>query len=184
MSPHSARLSPLIGETSWRIEHGALVQQRGKAILNLPLSGLTRLTLIPAGARRLYPSAVAVFGSRRLTIPSASFGPRGVEPRTASFAVLVRDLANQASANAPKARFMLAGATDRRGPLVWAIALIGAGALVMALMSFNPAAAAIGVSLAARMAFIGLLLGAALPWIGDGGRDFDPAAIPEHVLQG
>lgn len=179
---HSARLSPLIGETSWAIADGALVQQRGKTILSLPLSGLTRLTVVPAGPRRPYPSATAAFGLRRVTIPSASFGPRGVEPRSDSFTSLVRDLARQGTAAAPKARFVLAGATDRRSPLLWAIALIGAGAVVMALMSFNPAATGIGVSLASRMAFIGLLLGAALPWLGPGGRDFDPAAIPTGVL--
>ena len=54
--------------------------------------------------------------------------------------------------------------------------------LVMALMSFNPAAAGIGLSLAARLAFVALVLGAVLPWIGPGGRDFDPAAIPGGAL--
>ncbi len=182
MSRHSARLSPLIGETTWAIADGALIQSRGKSTLALPLSGLTRMTLIPAGPRRPYPSASLAFGMRRLTVPSASFGPRGVEPHTDSFSALVRDLALEAKAAAPKARFVLAGATDRRSPLVWAIALIGAGALVLALMSLSPAAAGIGVSLAARMAFVALLLGAALPWMGPGGRDFDPAAIPSEAL--
>lgn len=182
MTSHAARLSPLLGETSWRIEDGVLIQQRGKTSLALALSGLTRMTLIPAGPRRPYPSAALAFGVRRLTVPSASFGPRGVEPRTDSYTAFVRALAVQARGQAPKARFLLAGATDRRGPLLWAIALIGAGALVMVLMSFNPAAAGIGLSLAARMAFVGLLLGAVLPWIGPGGREFDPAAIPNAAL--
>jgi hypothetical protein len=184
VSRHSARLSPLIGETTWAIADGVLIQSRGKTSLALPLSGLTRMTLIPAGPRRAYPSASLAFGMRRLTVPSASFGPRGVEPRSDSFSALVRDLALQAKAAAPKARFVLAGATDRRSPLVWAIALIGAGALVMGLMSFSPAAAGIGVSLAARMAFVALLLSAALPWMGLGGRHFDPAAIPPGALHG
>jgi hypothetical protein len=184
VSSHSARLSPLIGETTWAIVDGVLIQSRGKATLALPLSGLTRMTLIPAGPRRAYPSASLAFGMRRLTLPSASFGPRGVEPRSESFSVLIRDLARQAKAASPAARFVLAGAIDRRSPLVWAIALVGAGALVMALMSFSPAAAGIGVSLAARMAFVALLLGAALPWMGPGGRDFDPAAIPAGALRG
>jgi hypothetical protein len=182
VSSHSARRSPLIGETTWRIDKGVLIQSRGKTTLALPLSNLTRMTLIPTGPRRAYPSADLAFGMRRITVPSAGFGPRGVEPRGDSFAALVQDLALQARAAAPKARFVLAGATDRRSPLVWAIALIGAGALVMALMAFSPSAAGIGVSLAARMAFVALLLGAALPWMGPGGRDFDPAAIPAGAL--
>jgi hypothetical protein len=182
VSVHAARLSPLTSETTWAIADGMLIQSRGKGKLTLPLSGLTRMTLIPAGPRRAYPSASLAFGMRRVTVPGASFGPRGVEPRAESFSALVREMAKQAKTAAPKARFVLAGATDRRSPLLWAIALIGAGALVMALMSFSPAAAGIGVSLAARMAFIGLLLAAALPWIGPGGRDFDPAAIPSGVL--
>jgi len=184
VSAHSARLSPLTGETTWAIADGALIQSRGKATLALPLSDLTRMTLIPAGARRAYPSASLAFGLRRITVPCASFGRRGVEPRTTSFSAFVRDLAAQANAAAPQARFMLAGATDRRTPLLWAIALVGAGALVMALMSLSPAAAGIGVSLAARMAFVSLLLGAALPWMDPGGRDFDPVAIPDGVLHG
>ena len=184
MSTHSARLSPLTGETTWAIVDGALIQRRGKTTLALPLSGLTRMTLIPAGPRRAYPSASVAFGMRRVTVPGASFGPRGVEPRTESFSALARDLAAQARTAAPKARFVLAGANDRRTPLLWAIALIGAGALVMGLMSFSPTAAGIGVSLAARMAFVGLLFGAALPWLGSGGRAFDPAAIPADALHG
>ena len=155
-----------------------------KTTLALPLSGLTRVTLIPAGPRRAYPSASLAFGIRRVTVPGASFGPRGVEPRTESFSALVRGLAAQAGTAAPKARFVLAGAADRRTPLLWAIALVGAGALVMALMSFSPTAAGIGISLAARMAFVGLLLGAALPWMDPGGRAFDPAAIPAGALPG
>lgn len=184
MSTHSARLSPLTGETTWAIVDGALIQRRGKTTLALPLSGLTRMTLIPAGPRRAYPSASLAFGIRRVTVPGASFGPRGVEPRSESFSALVRDLAAQAGTAAPKARFVLAGAADRRTPLLWAIALVGAGALVMALMSFSPTAAGIGTSLAARMAFVGLLLGAALPWMDPGGRAFDPAAIPAGALPG
>ncbi len=184
MTRHSARLSPLIGETTWAIEDGVLIQSRGKATLALSLSRLTRMTLIPAGPRRAYPSLSLTFGMRRVSIPSASFGPRGIEPRNDSFARLARDLALQARTAAPKARFVLAGASDRRSPLVWAIALIGAGALVMGLMAFSPAAVGLGVSLAARMAFIALLLGAALPWLSPGGRDFDPAAIPNDILHG
>ena len=184
MSAHSARLSPLTGETTWAIVDGVLIQSRGKTTLALPLPDLTRMTLIPAGRRRAYPSASLAFGMRRVTVPGASFGPRGVEPRIESFSALVRDLAAQAGSAAPKARFVLAGATDRRTPLLWTIALVGAGALVMALMSFSPAAAGIGVSLAARMAFVGLLLGAALPWLASGGREFDPAAIPAGALHG
>ncbi len=184
MSRHSARLSPLIGETTWAIENDVLIQKRGKTTLALPLSGLTRMTLIPAGPRRAYPSLSLAFGMRRISVPAASFGPRGVEPRTQTFSALVHDLAVQARAAAPKARFVLAGAADRRSPLVWAIALIGAGALVMALMAFSPSAAGIGVSLAARTAFVALLLVAALPWMSPGGRDFDPAAIPDGVLHG
>ncbi|MDB5451583.1 MAG: hypothetical protein JWO33_161, partial [Caulobacteraceae bacterium] len=88
MSSHSARLSPLIGETTWRIEDGVLIQQRGKTTLALPLSNLSRMTLIPAGPRRAYPSAGLAFGRRRVTVPSASFGPRGVEPRSDSFSAL------------------------------------------------------------------------------------------------
>jgi hypothetical protein len=179
---HSARLTPLVGETAWRLEDGVLIQQRGKTTAAYPLSALTRLTLNPAGARRPYASASLAFGLRRLTIPSASFGARGVEPRADSFASLLRALCLQAKAAAPKARFVLAGGVDRRSPLLWAICLIGAGALSMAMMSFNPASAGIGLSLAARMAFVGLLLGAVLPWLGPGGRDFDPAAPPSGVL--
>ncbi len=182
MIEHVARLTPLAAETAWRIEGGALIQSRGKTKATFALADLTRLTLIPAGARRPYPSANLAFGLRRITIPSAGFAGRGVEPRSATFAALIRAIAQQASAASPKARFVMTDAVDHRSPLLWAIVLIGVGSGVMAMMSVNPAAAGIGLSLAARMAFVGLLLGAALPWMGTGGREFDPLSIPPGVL--
>jgi hypothetical protein len=182
MTTHSARLTPLSPLTVWRLEAGVLRQATGKTSIAYALPDLSRLTLIPAGPRRPYPSVALVFGLKRVTIPSASFGSRGVEPHPESFSALVRDLARQGKTAAPKARFVLTGTADRRTPLLWAIALIGIGALAMAMMSFNPASAGIGLSLASRLAFVGLLLGAVLPWIGPGGRDFDPGAIPAGVL--
>ena len=182
MTTHSARLTPVSPQTVWRLEGGVLRQDSGKSRAVYRLSDLTRLTLVPAGPRRAHPCAVLAFGLKRLTLPSASFGARGVEPHPESFSALVRALCRQGAAAAPKARFVLAGTADRRSPFVWGIVLTGLGALAMLAMSFTPASMGIGLSLASHLAFAGLLLGAVLPWIGPGGRDFDPGAIPAGVL--
>jgi hypothetical protein len=182
MTTHSARLTPVSPQTVWRLDGGVLRQDSGKARAAYPLSDLTRLTLIPAGPRRAHPSAILVFGLKRLTIPSASFGSRGIEPHPESFSALIRALCRQGAAAAPKARFILAGTADRRSPFVWGIVLTGLGALAMLSMSFDPASVGIGLSLASRLVFVGLLLAAVLPWIGPGGRDFDPRAVPAGVL--
>ena len=184
MTTHTARLTPVSPPTLWRLDAGVLRQETGNAILALPLADLTSLTLIPAGPRRAHPSAVLMFGLKRVTIPSASFGARGVEPHPESFSALVRDLGRQGKAAAPNARFRLAGGADRRSPFVWGIALTGLGALAMLAMSFSPASMGIGLSLASHLVFVSLLLGAALPWIGPSGQPFDPAAIPPGVLPG
>lgn len=182
MTAHSARLTPVSPLTVWRLDGGVLRQDSGKSGAAYPLSDLSRLTLVPAGPRRAHPAAILTFGLKRLTIPSASFGSRGIEPHPESFSALIRDLCRHGPAAAPQARFTQAGTADRRGPFVWGIVLTGIGALAMLAMSFTPASMAIGLSLASHLAFAGLLLGAVLPWIGPGGRDFDPAAIPKGLL--
>ena len=183
MSPsYAARLSPLAAETVWSLEDGALIEQRGKTRAVHPLSAFSRMTLIPAHARRPHPSAVLRFGRRRLPIPAAAFGPRGVVAQPAAFSAFVRVLAAQARAAAPDARFVLLDGEDRRSPLIWAIALLAAGALGMLLTSIGSVTGGLGLSLAARLVFVALLLAAALPWLRARDQGFDPLAIPRGVL--
>ena len=179
---YAARLSPLSGETTWTLQDGALIERRGKASRSYPLTSLTRMTLLPAQARRPHPSAALRFGLKRLVIPAAGFGLRGIETQLTAFSGFVRILAAQAGAAAPAARFVLAGGVDRSSPLIWAIILLGAGATGMLLASMNSVTSSIGLSLASHMIFAGLLLAAVLPWLKLTDHSFDPLRISETVL--
>ena len=80
-------------------------------------------------------------------IAAAGFDRRRVETHLPTYGAFVRALAAEAAAIS-KARFVLAGAVDRRSPLTWAIALLGAGAFGMLLTAMSSAARSIGLSLA------------------------------------
>lgn len=179
---YRARLTPLSGETCWTLDDGALTEQRGKRTARYPLAGLTGITLNPAQARRPHASLALRFGWRRVSIPSAGFGPRGVEAHPATFSAFARALAAQAQDQAPGARFAVARGTDLRSPLVWAIVLLAAGAAAMLLTSLGSVAGGLGLSLAARLAFVALLLGCVLPWLEAADPRLDPLAIPDSLL--
>ncbi len=183
MTDYAARLSPLGGETRWTLEGAALTTEaRGKTSALHPLGGLTCFILVPALPRRPHPSLILHFGQRRLAIPAASFGPRGIEPRLAEFSAFARALAAEGRAAAPAARFVMAGGADHRSPLIWAIALLGAGAGGMVLTAFGSVTGGLGLSLAAWLAFAALVLAAILPWLSAPELGFDPLAIPSSIL--
>lgn len=146
-STYATRPSPLSGETHWTLQDGRLIQQRGKSRIVHPLSGLSRMTLLPAKARRPHPCVTLRFGRNRVMIPAASFDRRRMETHLPTYSAFVRTLAAEAAA-VSEARFVLAGAVDRRSPLIWAIALLGAGAFGMLLTAMSSAARSIGLSLA------------------------------------
>lgn len=179
---YSARLSPFGPETVWSLDGGVLTQQRGARRSPHPLTGLTRFSLAPASARRPHPSLRLWFGARLVAIPSAGFGRRGVEAHAASFAAFARALAAAAAQASPKARFTLASGSDRRAPLIWAIALLAAGAAGMLLTAFSSVVGGLGLTLAAWLAFAALLLSCALPWLGGTKAQFDPLAIADTLL--
>jgi hypothetical protein len=181
-SRYAARLSPLGPETAWSIDGAAIVQQCGKSYRVHALATLDELTLNPAMPGRAHPSVTLRFGSRRMTIPSASYGVGGVRATPQEFSHFVRALAPIAQRASVSARFLVAGGKDYRGQLVWMVALLAAGAVGLALTAISSVTRGLGLSLAAWLAFAALLAAAVLPWITRAEGRFDPEAIPDGLL--
>ncbi|USQ96784.1 hypothetical protein [Caulobacter sp. RL271] len=177
---HRARLALFQPETVWTLEAGTLVETRGKAVRRFPLSGLTRyrLAIDRKSGRR---SLLVTFGKRRLVIVSQSYlAPGRFEDRLAGFSTLARALAAVGADLSPRARFGVARLQTRQA-LTWIMGLLALGAAAMLVFSLTAGMAAVGVEMAARMAFVLILLAAALPWLNHGAT-FDPHDPPTDLL--
>lgn len=160
---HSARLSPLQGETVWTLEGDAITETRGRRERRFELAKLKSLQSAQGGA-------VLTFARGRLTIPAMSY-TRGLRPenRAASFAVFVGAVAAAAAVTTPGARFRNAGAPMAE-PLIWMIGLLGSGVLMLLLFAATAGAWTLGVALAARLVFVMILAAGALPWLNRASR--------------
>jgi hypothetical protein len=160
---HSARLSPLQGETLWTLEGDAITETRGRRQRRFELARLKSLQSAQGGA-------VLTFARGRLTIPAMSY-TRGLRPenRAASFAAFVGAVAAAAAVTTPGARFRNAGAPMAE-PLIWMIGLLGGGALMLLLFAATAGAWTLGVALAARLVFVMILAAGALPWLNRASR--------------
>lgn len=181
---HSARLSPFQPETVWTLEGAELVERRGRRELRFPLAALTsfRLARPRSGGRRRV--LTLSFGRRKTVLTAQSYvGPGRFDDRLASFSLLARAVAAVASDLTPRARFELAGALAPREGLTWVMGLLAFGTAVMLLLAFSPHMAGMAIAIAARLAFLLILLAAALPWLGRG-QGLDPHALPDDLLPG
>ncbi|CAN5903632.1 hypothetical protein BH11PSE1_BH11PSE1_29150 [soil metagenome] len=163
---HSARLSPLQGETVWSLEGDAIIQTRGRRVQRFELAKLKSLQSAEGGA-------VLTFARGRLTIPAMSY-TRGLRPenRAASFSTFIGAVAGAAAVTTPGARFRNAGSPVAE-PLIWMMGLLGAGALVLLLFAATAGAWSLGVALAARLVFVMILAAGALPWLNRSVRNMD-----------
>jgi hypothetical protein len=186
---HSARLSPFQPETVWSLEGAELVERRGSREQRFPLAALTAFRLArprEGGRRRVL---TLVFGRRKTVLTAQSYvAPGRFDDRLARFSLFARAVAAVAADLAPPgtnrgARFELAGAMAAREGLTWVMGLLAFGTAVMLLLAFTPGMAGVAVAIAARMAFVLILLAAALPWLGRG-EGLDPHALPEELLPG
>jgi hypothetical protein len=181
---HSARLSPFQPETVWTLEGAELVERRGPREQRFPLSGLTAFRLArprEGGRRRVLTLS---FGRRKTILTAQSYlGPGRFDDRLASFSLFARAVAAVAADLAPRTRFEIAGVMAAREGLTWVMGLLGFGTVAMLLFALSPGMMAISIALAARMAFLLILLAAVLPWLGRG-QGLDPHALPEDLLPG
>lgn len=184
---HSARLSPFQPQTVWTLEGAELVERRGPRERRFPLSSLTAFRLAKprdGGRRRVL---TLVFGRRKTILTAQSYvGPGRFEDRLASFSLLARAVAAVAADLAPPgtsrgARFELAGVMAAREGLTWVMGLLAFGTAAMLMFAFTPDMGGVAIALAARMAFVLILLAAVLPWLGRG-EGLDPHALPEELL--
>lgn len=178
---HSARLAPFQPPTVWTLTDGTLVETRGQRVRGFPLAALTRFRLAapPKGGRRRVLQLS--FGRARMVIIAQSYaGPGRVEDRLDSFSAFARQVARQAADAAPRARFTLAR-IEARPALTSVIGLLALGTAAVLASSLGAGMAAVGVDMAARMAFVLILLLAVMPWLSQGDA-FDPRDPPRDLL--
>ena len=155
---HRARISPLLPDTEWTLEGEELVERRGARERRFQMSRLRRMRVAEGLAQLDFPRA-------RLRIPARSFTSGvTIEDHGASFRVLTEALAAEAAAHTPSVRL---GPVQPSGAelVVWTIGLFGLGALAMLGWSLLAGAWALGLALAARLAFVAILALAVLPWL-------------------
>lgn len=183
---HRARLAPFQPETVWTLEAGTLTETRGRIVRRFPLSGLTRYRLAAAppdrngrdSRRRVLTLS---FGRAKVVMTAQSYaGPGRFEDRLASFSTLARAVAAVGADLAPRARFGVAR-LQARTALTWVMGLLALGALATLVSSLSAGMAGVGIDMAARMAFVLVLMLAVLPWLGRG-ADFDPHDPPTDLL--
>ncbi len=150
-----------------------------------PLAGLRRAE-IGVIARPPGPplrSLVLVFERGRVVISSQGYAGLG-PPRdlTPAFTPFARALLAAAAEAAPDAGFRRAR-SQAAGALVWAMLLIGFGALATLAAALFGGAFALGLDLGARLVFILLVVASAWPWVAESSRRrFDPRHVPAELL--
>ncbi len=178
---HSARLAPFQPETVWAVKDGTLVETRGLRVRGFALDALTqyRLAAAPRGGRRRVLQLR--FGHATVIITSQSYvAPGRTQDRLDSFSAFARLVSRQAAEAAPAARFTLAR-IEARPAVTWVAGFLGLGVVAILASSLSAGMAAVGIDMAARMAFALILLLAVLPWLSRGDA-FDPRDPPRDLL--
>lgn len=159
------------------MRRGARSGERRWALSGLKRAELSRVARGPMAGRQ---GLSLLFDEGRAAISSVSYEGLVRPPRDqdAAFAAFCRDLLVDAADAAPTARF-LRGAPAIASTLVWAMALLGAGAGVTILFAAVSGSAALGLDLGSRLLFAALIVGCAWPWLTDEARRaFDPHNLP------
>lgn len=118
------------------------------------------------------------FARGRVLIPSHSLAGLGRSAdQTPAFTAFVTALSARAATAAPKARFRRGG-FHLHESFLWAGVLLAVGVLALLVFALTTGSAALGLALAARLAFVLILMLAVLPWLKRDGGVFDPLNIP------
>jgi hypothetical protein len=164
---YAARNAPLRPETVWTLENAALVERVGGRAKTLPIDCLRSLQVIgEAGTGRR--AAHLIFAGGRAVIPAQSLsGSRLFEDRSAAFdsfiAAVETEWGGRPDGRLRESERKTAGVGNG---LVWGIGLMAAGAIFMIVVALVSGMSSLGLALAARLLFVAILLGAALPWLG------------------
>ena len=178
---YAARARPWARLAEWRLEDGTLTGPgRTYRIADLRAVRLSR------GDGRYAPDALMarlVFRKGAVGLSSLSFRDRlSPTDQTPELAAFLRALLAQAAELAPLARYDT-GRALIPGLFLGAVGILAVGVVLVLLATVAAGSYALGVELAARLAFALLRMLALWPWIGELGiRRFDPAAIPPGLL--
>jgi len=118
---------------------------------------------------------------RVLVISHSWAGPGRFEDRTDSFSAFVRALAARAADLSPALRVSTTSVVAQDA-VIWTTALIGGGAAALLIFSMTAGAAAMGIAMAARMAFVLILIYAVTPWLRPAAPPLDPRDLPAGLL--
>nr|WP_232793310.1 hypothetical protein [Caulobacter hibisci] len=178
---HKARLAPFQPETAWSLEGGTLVERRGGRERRYDLATLTRYRLAkPRGGGR-QRALVLSFGRLKVAIASQSWrGPGLYDDRLESFSLLARAIAAVGADLSPRARFETAG-FKLADAVTLVTGLLAIGTLALLMLAVSSSMRGMAVDLASRMAFLLLLIFAAVPWLPKG-ETLDPHDLPERWL--
>lgn len=166
--------------TTWRLEDGVLIEQRGRRERRVPLNTVRRLHLTPARGR-LAAGAILALPRGQLGVYSGQALSLKPVPAPESFAPFVRALAKAVAQASPAARFTVP-AMATLGTVIGAAILLGGGALAIGLFAALAGQLDIGLALASRLAFVAILALALIPWLDRQAGRFDPQAIPTAML--
>ncbi|WGM37490.1 hypothetical protein [Caulobacter sp. NIBR1757] len=166
--------------TTWRLEDGVLIEQRGKRERRVALNTVRRLHLTPARGR-LAAGAILGLPRGQLGVYSGQALSLKATPAPETFAPFVAALAKATAQASPTARFTVP-AMATMGTVIGAAVLLGSGALAVGGFAALAGQIDIGLALASHMAFVAILALALVPWLDRRAGRFDPLAIPPGLL--
>jgi hypothetical protein len=157
------------------------VETTGRRERRLALAGLRSIRLTPRGVGGRQ-AAWLTFARGRATLVSHSLAGFGVyEDRGESFGALVRAIAAGATAAGAPVRAS-STAFNIHGSMIGIIGLLGLGALALLFFSLTSGTAGLGVTLAARLLFVLILIFAVTPWFDATPPKLDPSDLPRSLL--
>jgi hypothetical protein len=154
----------------WTLQDHALVETSGGRSRALPLAGLRSIRLVgAAGTGRR--AAHLTFTDGRVMIPAQSLSSAALfEDRSVAFDAFLAALERASGIQTTGAMRAARAAPPLASGLVWGIGLTAAGAVLMMVAALISGMPGLGLALGARLLFAAILLAAALPWLGRGGR--------------
>lgn len=191
MSGYAVRRGPFEKTMTFRLSGGDLVQSLpGKPDKAWPLHHLRAVRIAP-GVNRYVPDEIVlrlVFRKGAIRLGAVSMGSHSFQglanyaDQRASFIPFAREVCREAANVTPPVRFEH-GAARAAGVFTGAMMILGAGVILLLIAALGAGAAGLGVDLAARLAFVLMVMLAVQPWLtGAGPRRFDPRSIPPDVL--
>lgn len=181
---YTVRRLPFGPPTTWRIEDGVLIEN-GRKARRWPLDTLRSARIERSDPRRGTGARTLrlAFRNRLVSVGSHSFtGPLAIADQTPQFAAFARAVCAQGITHAPQAQFTSGGGMIG-GVFASAAAILGVGLILVVMATLTAGAVTLGLEIAARLAFVLILMLAVWPWLSTlNRRAFNPLAVSRELL--